>query len=164
MPDNMLSSTASDEESPAPDSNSADIRLAAMNLLARREHSVQELRIKLKRRFADETTIEEQLSRLTKEQLQSDARFAESYLRQRIDRGYGPVRLREELRERGVSEGDVETALEELEVNWHSLAADVLQRKFGTGAPQDFKEKARRARFMQYRGFAAEHYQKLIPH
>ena len=136
----------------------ADIRLAAMNLLARREHSVRELRNKLKRRFCDEAVIDEQISRLTLERLQSDARFAESYARQRADKGYGPVRLREELRERGVSEAEVEVALEQLEVDLRVLATRVMQKKFGLDAPVDIKEKARRARFMQYRGFAVEHY------
>ncbi|MDE0950137.1 MAG: regulatory protein RecX [Halioglobus sp.] len=136
----------------------ADIRLAAMNLLARREHSVRELRNKLKRRFSDEAVIDEQISRLTLERLQSDARFAESYACQRADKGYGPVRLREELRERGVTEAEVDMALEELEVDWRVLATRVMQKKFGLDAPVDIKEKARRARFMQYRGFAMEHY------
>ena len=136
----------------------ADIRLAAMNLLARREHSVRELRNKLKRRFSDEAVIDEQISRLTLERLQSDARFAESYARQRADKGYGPVRLREELRERGVTEAEVDVALEELKVDWRVLATRVMQKKFGLDAAVDIKEKARRARFMQYRGFAVDHY------
>jgi len=139
----------------------ADIRLAAMHLLARREHSVRELRNKLKRRFSDDAVIDAQISRLTEERLQSDARFAESYARQRADRGYGPVRLREELRERGVSEADVDVALEELEMDWGSLAIRVIQKKFGTAAPADIKERARRVRFMQYRGFSADHYRCL---
>ena len=140
----------------------ADIRLAAMNLLARREHSLLELRNKLTRRFPEETSIDEQLSRLANEGLQSDLRFAESYARQRISRGYGPVRLREELRERGVSGSDFEMAMEGLEVDWFALAADVLNKKFGETAPEDMKEKGRCIRFMQYRGFTAEHYRRLL--
>jgi regulatory protein len=138
----------------------ADIRLAAMNLLARREHSLRELRIKLKRRFADEAVIDEQLSRLADERLQSDARFAESYARQRAEKGYGPVRIREELRERGVSDADVEVALEELALDWRALARQVLHGKFGDRPAADIRERARQARFMQYRGFTTEHYRQ----
>ena len=148
------------DESSAVEINPADIRLAAMNLLARREHSVHELRNKLLRRFPDDQMINEQLSRLTAEHLQSDVRFAESYARQRISRGYGPLRLREELRERGVSENDVSAAMEEMEIDWYTVAAEVMHKKFGTLNAMDLKEKARRARFMQYRGFAAEHYRQ----
>ena len=132
-----------------------------MNLLARREHSVRELRTKLKRRFPDDAMINAQLSRLIAERLQSDLRFAQSYARQRISRGYGPLRLREELRERGVSEDDVAAAMEEMEIDWCAVAAEVMHKKFGAGAPHDLQERAKRARFMQYRGFAAEHYQNL---
>jgi regulatory protein len=152
----------SDEESAGIVINPADIRLAAMNLLARREHSVRELRNKLKRRFPDDERVDEQLSRLTAENLQSDARFAESYAHQRISRGYGPVRLREELRERGVSEADVAAVMEEMEVDWYTLAAEVMHKKFGALVLHDIKDKARRARFMQYRGFTGDHYRRLL--
>jgi regulatory protein len=161
MPDSPLPAGASGDW-PADDHDVAtDVRLAAMNLLARREHSLRELRNKLKRRFTDESTIDDQLSRLAVENLQSDLRFAEGHVRQRMSRGYGPLRLREELRERGVSDPDIDVALEAAEVDWSALAADVLARKFGEGPPADIKEKARRIRFMQYRGFATEHYRQL---
>jgi regulatory protein len=155
----------SDQNSPGTAAiDPVEIRRAAMDLLARREHSVRELRIKLLRRFPDVAAVDEQLSRLVSERLLSDVRFAASYARQRISRGYGPLRLREELRERGVSDADAATALTELEaelsIDWCTLAAEIMQKKFGTRVAVDLKEKARRARFMQYRGFAAEHYQQ----
>ncbi len=133
-----------------------------MDLLARREHSVRELRNKLQRRFPDVETIDKQLSRLAAERLQSDVRFAQSYARQRISRGYGPLRLREELRERGVAEADVAAAMQEMDIDWYAVATDAIHKKFGTLGPIDLKEKARRARFMQYRGFAVQHYQRLL--
>jgi regulatory protein len=139
-----------------------DVRVAAMNLLARREHSISELRRKLKRRFPDDAVIDEQIARLTGENLQSNRRFAESYARQRIDRGYGPVRVCEELRERGASSFDVTAAIEESQVDWFAVASEVALKKFGALPPSDIKEKARRARFMQYRGFTIEHYEKFL--
>jgi len=138
----------------------ADIRLAAMNLLARREHSVWELRRKLRIRFPDDALLDEQLLRLTEQNLQSDMRFADSYIRQRIDRGYGPVRLREELRERGVSRTDIMRLMAELEMDWRAHALQVMQNKYGEFPPCNIKEEARRARFMQHRGFTAAHYQQ----
>jgi regulatory protein len=149
------------EEAASAEITPADVRLAAMNLLARREHSVRELRNKLKRRFPDDSMIDEQIARLTGQNLQSNLRFAESYARQRIGRGYGPVRVREELRERGASGLDI-VAMKALQVDWFAAASEVILKKFGALAPSDIKEKARRARFMQYRGFTAEHYQKLL--
>ncbi len=159
MPESIPPATMPDHDSSnAVEITPANIRLAAMNLLARREHSVRELRTKLKRRFPDNDEIEAQLSLLIAQRLQSDVRFAQSYARQRISRGYGPLRLREELRERGVSEADVAAAMDEMEIDWCGVATDVMRKKFGMRDAIDLKEKARRARFMQYRGFAAEHY------
>ena len=146
----------------AASSSPADIRLAAMNLLARREHSLGELRKKLRRRFSDEQQLENQLQKLVTQKLQSDERFAESFARMRAGRGYGPARVRQDMREKGLSDGDIARAFEAAEVDWAVLAVQVLQKKFGVDAPADLKEKAKRIRFMQYRGFAADHYQRLI--
>jgi len=162
MSEDRLREAGLEDQSEDVEVTPADVRLAAMNLLARREHSVRELRKKLKRRFVDDVMIDEQLARLSSENLQSNLRFAESYARQRVGRGYGPVRVQEELRERGASVADVAAAMRELEVDWGVVASDVMLKKFGVLAPVDIKEKARRARFMQYRGFTAEHYQKLL--
>ncbi len=142
--------------------NPADIRFSAMNLLARREHSRKELHTKLKRRFPDEALVEEQLQRLSDENLQSDERFAESFVRQRINMGKGPLRVRHELRERGLSDTEIEIALAAVDVDWYALAKDVVSRKFGDIKALDVKEKARCSRFMQYRGFSADHYMHFL--
>lgn len=123
---------------------------------------MQELRRKLNRRFLDDSMIDEQLSRLSKEGLQSDARFAESYLYQRTSRGYGPARLKAELRERGVSDEHIRHAMHTLSADWCEIASQVMQKKFGGGSPVDVNEKSKRLRFLQYRGFSHEHYQSLF--
>ena len=142
--------------------NPAAIRLAAMNLLARREHSRWELLRKLRRRFPDEQLLAAQLQRLADENLQSDERYAQSYAWQRSGRGYGPLRVRQEMRERGLSDDEIASAFEQVELDWFALAIDAFHKKFGEPGRVDIKEKARRCRFMQYRGFSAEHYQHLI--
>lgn len=150
------------QEPASADQDPAAIRRAAMDLLARREHSRMELRNKLRRRFSPAELIDEQLQRLADENLQSDVRFAESYLRQRIGRGYGPLRLRQELRERGLGEADCRRALDEVEVDWFRQAGEVLHKKFGDRAAADIRERARRVRFMQYRGFSEDQFRHLI--
>ena len=151
----------SDSKIPATGSP-ADIRCAAMNLLARREHSLAELRQKLQRRFTDKVQLEVQLQQLAEEKLQSDERYAESFARQRISRGYGPLRVRQEMREKGLTDQAVSAALEAVEVDWVASAAQVFRKKFGRRDCLDIKEKSRRIRFMQYRGFSPEHYQALL--
>ncbi|NND68177.1 MAG: regulatory protein RecX [Halioglobus sp.] len=127
-----------------------------MNLLARREHSSWELRRKLLKRFPDPALVDEQLQRLVEENLQSDSRYAEGYVRQRSSRGYGPVRVRQEMRERGIAEADIAVAFETAAVDWRRLAVEVYRKKFGAAEPGDVKERARRSRFMQYRGFRSD--------
>ena len=136
-----------------------EVRIAAMDFLARREHSLQELRRKLKRRFDDEELIESELQRLKDDNLQSDERYADSFLRQRSAKGYGPRRVRHEMREKGLSGAEISNAFERVEVDWYALAAAVMSKKFGDTPAADIKEKARRIRFMQYRGFNGDHYQ-----
>ncbi len=142
--------------------NPVDIRIAAMNLLARREHSRLELERKLKKRFGDHELLHQQLDRLAAERLQCDQRYAESLLRQRISRGHGPLRIRQEMRQKGLSEAAVSAAFEAEAPEWHGLAAEAYRRKFGDLPPDDIRDKARRSRFMQYRGFALEHFQRLL--
>lgn len=138
------------------------VRMAAMDLLARREHSRRELRQKLLKRFSDTELVEAQLDRLAEENLQSDARYAESFLRQRISRGHGPMRIRQEMRQKGISDAGINAALEAESPDWYALAEAAYRRKFGACPPQDFKDKARRSRFMQYRGYGLDHYQHLL--
>ncbi len=143
--------------------NPVDVRVAAMDLLARREHSRKELKRKLSKRFDDESIVDEQLDRLSDENLQSDSRFAESFVRQRYNRGYGPLRIRQELLQRGISDGDIQAAMaDEEDYDWCASAAAVLSRKYGNLPAIELKEKARRTRFMQYRGFSADHYRHCL--
>lgn len=139
-----------------------DIRHAAMDLLARREHSRMELKQKLRKRFDDQQLIDEQLDQLSEENLQSDSRYAASFLRQRLSRGHGPMRIRQEMRQKGISDSEIESAMTEEQPDWFVLAEETYQRKFGERPPEDIKEKAKRSRFMQYRGFALDHYQHLL--
>jgi regulatory protein len=142
--------------------NPADIRLAAMNLLARREHSKRELRQKLMRRFPQDQLVQIELERLAQENLQSDARFAEAFLRERADRGYGFMKVRQELRDRGLSDVEIKRAVDEADVDWSALAREVYNKKFGAEAASDLHERAKRSRFMQYRGFDRDDYQLLL--
>ncbi len=131
-----------------------------MDLLARREHSRRELGRKLRRRY-DADEVEEALATLAEEDLQSDARFAAVFARERMLRGSGPQRIQRELLERGVSGSAADAALRALQeeegVDWRRIARAALEKKFGDGElPEAYTERARRLRFLQYRGFSEE--------
>ena len=146
------------------DTAARDIRLAAMDHLARREHSRLELRQKLSRRFPDHAEqIDIEVDRLTDEGLQSDVRLAEAFIRARTNRGQGPAKIRKELQVKGVSETDITLAFEESAIDWFGLVEEVARKKFGclTEAGDDLRMKARVSRFLQQRGFSYDHIASL---
>ena len=131
----------------------ADVQHSALTLLQRREHSVMELRRKLLQREFAADHVDAVLQSLREQGLQSDARYAECYLRSRAEKGYGPMRIRQELRQRGVNEDLIGQTLAVAEYDWSEQARKVLAKKFGQPA-EDFAEKAKQLKFLQYRGFA----------
>ena len=140
----------------------ADIRARALNLLARREHSRLELARKLRQRGMAGADLEQVLDELVAARLLSDTRFAEEYARSRVGRGYGPVRIRAELRERGIDDAGIQAALAELGEDWCQQARATRQRRFGAEPPADLKERARQSRFLQQRGFSPEQIRQAL--
>ena len=132
------------------------VRRTAMDLLARREHGRVELTRKLRQRGACPEMIDIALDRLTEEGLLSESRYLESFINYRARAGYGPLRIREELSQRGLSRGDIEEALRECGFNWQEQLEDTWRRKFSAQLPEDAKERARQGRFLSYRGYSLE--------
>jgi len=131
----------------------AKIRLAAMDLLTGREYSREELRLKLTKKFENQSLIARAIERLIEENLQSDKRFAEAFIRSRVHRGQGEIRIRNELRQRGISDQLALEAIADCQVDWFALARDIALNKFGSDLPSDNAQRAKRMRFLQYRGF-----------
>lgn len=146
------------------------LRKKAMDLLARREHAVGELQRKLlahvdgraRAKNIDASVIGEVLGKLQNEGLVSDERFTEAFVRYRSNNGYGPQRIQSELRERGVNEKIVENHLDFGDSQWFDRALSVRDKRFGTKKPKDFKERARQARFLQYRGFTTDQARQVL--
>ena len=139
-----------------------EARKKAMDFLARREYGQTELIKKLAVKGFERSVAEQAVIQLSSEGLQSDARFAESFVQSRINQGKGPVRIRLDLGQRGISDSTTEIALEAVESDWFVLAREQRVKKFGAAAPSDFKEKARQMRFLQYRGFEQDHIQSAF--
>ena len=139
-----------------------EARKKAMDFLARREYGQVELIRKLADKGFERDVAEAAVTRLTGDGLQSDERFAESFVQSRINQGKGPVRIRMDLGQRGIDDAAIDIALEDAEPDWYALARAQRVKKFGPDAPSDFKEKARQMRFLQYRGFEQDHIQKAF--
>jgi regulatory protein len=128
----------------------------ALNLLARREHSVRELQLKLLQRGFTAETVETVLARLVVEELLSETRYAESYTRMRAGKGYGPLRIYQELRERGIDKEIIEQMLEQHAGDWPANLERAHNKRFGSPLPAGGAERLRRLRFLQQRGFSLE--------
>ena len=84
----------------------------ALLRLARRDHSVAELRRALLERGHEPAEIEEALERLRRERYLDDAGFAERFARSRMQhQGLGRLRIRQGLRQRGVDRGTTEAGI-----------------------------------------------------
>jgi len=141
----------------------ANIRRAAMDLLARREQSWLELIQKLSKRFPDEAEqIECELHKLREEGLQSDLRMAESFIRHRVNRGQGPIKISMELKRHGIADQCLTQALEVSEIDWLTQLSELCERKYGSADPADLKDKARRSRFLQQRGFSFDMIRQVL--
>ena len=128
----------------------------AVRLLSRREHSAFEIRDKLLKRDFDSEEIDRVIIELQQGGWLSDERFAEAYIRMRQLKGFGPVRIAMELNERGVKEHIVDDYLHADDDNWRQTLEQQYRKKYKDKPIEDYNDKAKRIRFLQYRGFALD--------
>ena len=120
---------------------------ASMKMLMRREHSKLELFQKLQIKGFDIDVINNSISKLVKQNYQSDERFAEDFILMRFNQGKGPVKIASELKMRGINTFDLSL------FDWFKLAKEIRQKKFGNQSTLNYKEIAKQKRFLQSRGF-----------
>ena len=131
-------------------------RTAAVALLARRDFASGELRQKLGLQGYDAAVAVAVVAELIEERAIDDSRYAENYVAYHSGRGHGPVRIGADLRSLGMPGDLVEAALK-TGPDWRELARAIRIRKFGAEPPEEWTEKTRQARFLQYRGFSSDH-------
>lgn len=124
-----------------------------LGLLSRREHSARELKTKLARKGHANDDITSAIGRLRDKTYQSDDRFGISIARTRAAQGYGPARIRAELKSHGLADAAIIAAIAAADADWATLAARQLKRRFGSKAAADRDERGRRAQFLLRRGF-----------
>ena len=127
------------------------IRLKIMDFLSRREHSSREILNKMSNRVESKEMLLDSIKELVDDGLLSDERFAESYFQSRKNKGYGPLRIRNELKQRGI--GDQLFFSLSNEVNWSKYALEALRKKINGDLPTEIKGVLKLKRFLNYRGF-----------
>ena len=139
----------------------AAARSAAIGFLARRDFATGELRGRLERKgFAAEAAASA-VAELVEERALNDDRYAANYVSYEVARGHGPLRIAAQLKSLELPGELIESALAG-GADWRALAREVHRRKFGPDPPTDWTQKARQARFLQYRGFSSDHIRSAL--
>lgn len=126
--------------------------------LAMREHSRLELHNKLKNKpFSDGVDLDALLNKLEEDDYLNEDRFVESYIRMRSQKGYGPVKITNELKNKGISPQVISNFMNRSNVDWFELAKKQREKKFGFLIPKEYKDKAKQMRFLFNRGFSTDH-------
>ena len=134
-----------------------DVLSKAVALLARREHGVKELEGKLFAKQYPEQFISSAISELIESNLLSDDRFTEHYVRNRQNRGFGPQKIRIELRHKGVGDTLIDEYLMTSSRVWYEIAENEYNKKYRGQPPSDYNTWAKQAKFLQSRGFTNDH-------
>ncbi|MFA6302611.1 MAG: recombination regulator RecX [Legionella sp.] len=128
----------------------------AMRLLSRREHGALELCKKLERKGFTKDEAQQALDLCQELDVQSDTRFIESYSRSRIRQGYGPVKIIQELKIRGIDAELIHKVFGQEQHDWHAYALEVWQKKTRGVIADSLAEKHKQQQFLLYRGFESD--------
>ena len=141
---------------PAPDELTAlDVRRLAIDWLPRREYSRLELHRKLSTKTPDQVLIDQVMEELAGRNWQSDERFCAAFIRSRLSRGVGPLRIRQELILKGIPDDLLRPQLAEVDIDWFEKALLVAEKKISSlGRDPKWREKL--YRFLMYRGFDSD--------
>ena len=133
-----------------------DAYYVAVDLLSWREHSRVELIAKLAKKEFTQEQIACAFEKLLKHGLQSDQRYLEDFVRSRLFKGSGPLKIAYELRTRGIDAVTLQDYLNSQQIDWFELAAATYEKKYQSNDEIDARERAKRVRFMQSRGFPSD--------
>jgi len=130
------------------------IRNKIISLLVRREYSRAELYQRLQSQAESLEILNEVLDRMSQDGYQSDRRFTESFIRQRISQYWGPKRVVFELSQKGIPKTMIDQVLDEMEPDWSELAVALAKKRFDTSKKLAPKEQAKQVRYLLNHGFS----------
>jgi regulatory protein len=134
-----------------------ELKVRALRYLVRREHSRAELARKLAPHAESPQALQAVLDELAQRKQVSDERYAETRAHW-LSRKYGAAKIRQDLKAHGVAESVIDSVSSEGDLE---KAKAILARKYRHPATTR-EEKAKRARFLQSRGFSFEVVQRLL--
>lgn len=139
-----------------------EVRECAVRLLSRREHSAHDLTLKLRQRGYTPAVVEAVVAEFARERWVSDERYAAALIHSRRNQGYGPLRIRAELRHHGVDEALADPQFPWDDADWIQLAQRLCAKRFGDRSGASPRERERQSRFLLNRGFTREQVRKVL--
>lgn len=142
------------------------LRNRALYWLSKKEYSIHDFAKKLDNVCEISGLKNELLEDFIKRDWLNEQRYMASFVRMKLSAGLGLNRIKQELQSHGIKSSDAELYLEALETDWFAQAQSTYDKKYGSKPldKKDFKEKAKRFRFMQYRGFSPDQINYAIEH
>ena len=129
----------------------------AIRYLSRRDYSRRELYDRLQTKGFASAVIEAALNDLEEKGYQSDERFAETFLRSRINSGDGPFKIKMQLGQKGVAKAVITQLFDNIDIDWRAQAHKVRQKHFGDQLPADNTNLSKQMRYLRNKGFYQDH-------
>ena len=127
----------------------------ALDFLSHRPRTVREIEDKLSEDYPPDITGRV-MDMLFEYKYVDDASYAVEYVRERVNMGYGPLKIEWELRNRGIGQELIDTALEQVSEIHVKSAAAALRAKYRNKPEMDDKERSRAFNFLLRRGFDSD--------
>ncbi|WP_337843259.1 regulatory protein RecX [Rheinheimera sp.] len=139
-----------------------ELRQWLLALLSRREYSALELKQKLKQKGASAEQTADLLDWVQQRNYQSELRYARQLIQAKLHKGYGWFYINQLCAEQGLEKSLVQAVLDELNVDWLSIASEAYQKKYADKPIVDYQDKQKRMRYLQSRGFDGQVIQQLF--
>ena len=139
-----------------------DIRKKLLDFLSRREHSFKELIFKLEDRVRSSQRLIVELEKLSEEGLQSDERFTESFIRSRSIKGFGPEKISNELRSKGIEENLIKKMVYSQELDWKIILKKEFKKKYSQSKIYNIEDISKIKKFFFQRGFLIDEINELF--
>lgn len=134
----------------------AAARAYAMRSLARRESAESELARRLRQQGYQEEVIEAVVDYCRGYNWVNDERYGAMAVRAGAAKGHGPLKIRFELRRKGLDDGQIDAAFEQPELDWFELALELLERRANIADLADFKLRMKWLKYLLGRGFSQD--------
>lgn len=152
----MVDESVTEPVEPTFEEQLAAARAYAMRSLARRESAESELARRLRQQGYQEEVIEVVLDYCRSYNWVNDERYGAMAVRAGAAKGQGPLKIRFDLRRKGLDDGQIDAAFEQPELDWFELAFALLERRASVAELDDFKPRMKWLKYLLGRGFTQD--------